>query len=131
MSPSRTLFACTVTLLSSFGCARKTEPHDAAAPPKDAPAAAAPESTKPDIVQEFNAFVAERNACNEVSECVLLSPGCPLGCGVGVRKEHADEVTAKAKALIAEAEKDHGACTYKCMALHVECSAGRCTSATE
>jgi len=126
-----------IALLLASGCARKAEPHDAAAPPKTAeqsPAASPPEEPEPakaDIVQEFDAFVSERNSCAQASECVMLSPGCPLGCGVGVRAEHAAEVEAKAKLLIAEAEKQNGACTYKCAALHLECATGRCAAVPE
>jgi|SRR6478735_993840 len=131
-------FTFAIVLLLCAGCARKTESSEGSAPPKEAPpepaqatAAPEPEPSKADIVQEFGAFVSERNSCAQASECVMLSPGCPLGCGVGVRAEHAADAEAKAKALIAEAEKQNGACTYKCAALHLECTEGHCTAVPE
>jgi hypothetical protein len=142
--------ALTGALLSitrgSVGCAREAKgPSDATGADGGTKAPAAPETatpdatetpvdspdTKSDVQKQFDAFVAERNACTSTADCTLVSPGCPLGCGTGVRSEHAEAVNAKAAALIAEAERDGGACAYRCAALHVECVEARCTAIVE
>src|SRR6187431_1957547 len=86
-------------LFVGSGCAKKAEPP------------------KADIGEQFQAFVAERNTCRASSECVLAGGGCPLGCGAGVRAEHADEVDRKAQEPIAEHDKQDGACKYKCASI--------------
>jgi hypothetical protein len=134
-------------ILGGIGCAREpARPSDAAdadggtSAPTTAPAtplASAVEppvespDTKSDVQKQFDAFVAERNACTSAADCTLVSPGCPLGCGTGVRAEHAEAVSAKAAALIAEAERDKGACTYRCAALRVDCVETRCAAIVE
>lgn len=137
--------AIVTVILGDLGCAREAqEPSNAenadggTKPPTAAPAPAAPAETpvddpetKSEVQQQFEAFVAERNACASTADCTLVSPGCPLGCGTGVRSEHAEAVSAKAAALIAEAERDRGACAYRCAALHVECVEARCTAIVE
>lgn len=137
--------ALVTVILGSVGCAREAKepssPENADGGPKaqaSAPGPAAPAETpvddpdtKSEVQKQFEAFVAERNACTSAADCTLVSPGCPLGCGTGVRSEHAEAVSAKAAALIAEAERDRGACAYRCAALHVECVEARCTAIVE
>jgi len=94
-------------------------------PPRDG------DATQSSINVEFENFVKERNACASDAECVLVSPGCPLGCGTGVRPEHAEEVSAKAAALIARAQEGGPSCTYKCAALQPRCQEGHCTAVVE
>lgn len=141
----RTVFVVTC-VLGAIGtaCTREAkDPVDAAstdggtAGPAAEPAAAPAETpaqnpdTKSDVQRQFDAFVAERNACTSAADCALVSPGCPLGCGTGVRSEHVEAVSAKAAALIAEAERENGACAYRCAALHVECVEAHCTAIVE
>lgn len=133
--------------LASVACSRETKaPADATAVPvtTGAPGAIAdtadPATSPPaedganttaELERQFDAFVAERNSCSANAECTLVSPGCPLGCGTGVRSEHAEAVQNKAAALIAEAERERGACAYRCAAMHVECVEARCTAVVE
>ena len=79
-----------------------------------------------EIQEEFDAFVAERNHCAAASECTLISPGCPLGCGVGVRVDQAAEVQAKADELVEDWESGGRSCDYECLMLTVDCLDGRC-----
>jgi hypothetical protein len=136
--------ALVTVILGGVGCAREAaKPSDAAdadggtSAPTTAPTTPAPSAvetavdspdTKSDLQKQFEAFVAERNVCTSAADCTLVSPGCPLGCGTGVRAEHAEAVSAKAAALIAEAERDKGACTYRCAALRVDCVEKRCAA---
>ena len=130
--------------LLAVGCAKQPAEPQAEGPTptgaeSDAPAdgAAAQDETDPpvpepgSIQEQYAAFVAERNACASDAECVLVSPGCPLGCGTGVRPEHAEAVSKKATALIAEAEQGGAACTYKCAFLVPKCTDGRCAAVQE
>ncbi len=80
------------------------------------------------LVEEYRQFVADRSACTQTSECSLAGGGCPLGCGAGVRSEHADAVNVKAMELISVLEARGQTCKYKCPSQHAECVAGRCTA---
>ncbi|WP_437527223.1 hypothetical protein WME79_42420 [Sorangium sp. So ce726] len=86
------------------------------------------EKSSAERVEEYQRFVDERSSCTSTSECVLAGGGCPLGCGSGVRSEHAEAVNAKAKQLISAYEEGGQACKYRCPSQHVECRAGRCTA---
>lgn len=45
-----------------------------------------------------DAIVAESNACNDASECVYVSPGCPLQCSVAVNSAKKEYVEKEARA---------------------------------
>jgi hypothetical protein len=80
-----------------------------------------------EIRQEFHWFVEESNQCQDVSECVLASAGCPLGCGVAVHRDHKQAVEDKAQALISAYEKGGRHCAYKCApAAALACTDNRC-----
>lgn len=80
-----------------------------------------------DVQQEFTEFVAESNACQKASECVLVGPGCPLGCFVAVNSEKKAEVEAKARELVEDYESVGQSCAYDCAAPGpIECVAGHC-----
>lgn len=80
-----------------------------------------------DIQQEFDEVVAESNACTTADECVIVSPGCPLGCFVAVNASSEAGVEAKAKELIDSFEAGGRSCDYECLAPGpVECVEGRC-----
>ncbi|WP_437622981.1 hypothetical protein [Sorangium sp. So ce1151] len=77
--------------------------------------------------EEFDAIVAESNACNDVSECVYASPGCPLGCWVAVNSAKKAYVEEKARALIEDVERGGQHCEYECAVQGpLECVEGRC-----
>ena len=80
-----------------------------------------------DIHEQFREYVATANQCQAASECVLVVPGCPLGCFVAVRSERKADVEAKARELIAHYMKDGASCIYECLAPGpVECVQSRC-----
>lgn len=82
-----------------------------------------------DITQDFNEVVAASNACTEVSECVLVIPGCPLGCFVAVNSAKKAEVEEKARELVEEYENEVAGfpCAYTCVAPDpLECVEGHC-----
>ena len=86
--------------------------------------------SKAEIQEEFDAEVAGSRACEEASDCVAVSPGCPLGCWVVVSTAARDRVTRKARELIEEYESGGAACDYECTeAPAVACSAGACSAA--
>ncbi|KYF83011.1 hypothetical protein BE20_24400 [Sorangium cellulosum] len=80
-----------------------------------------------EIQDEFDAIVAESNACNDASECVYATPGCPLGCFVAVNSAKKAYVEEEARALIEDYERFGRYCAYECVAPGpLECTAGRC-----
>ncbi|WP_437574558.1 hypothetical protein [Sorangium sp. So ce887] len=80
-----------------------------------------------DVQEEFDTIVAESNACNDASECVYASPGCPLGCFVAVNSTKKAVVEEEARALIEDYERWGRACAYECVEPGpIECTEGRC-----
>jgi hypothetical protein len=79
-----------------------------------------------EVMAEFDEFLATRVACDAVDDCVLVFPGCPLGCAVGVNRGAAGEVEQKAEELIADYESGGRSCDYECLQLEPACEAGRC-----
>ena len=67
--------------------------------------------------------------CMVASDCVLVSPGCPLGCTVAVRADRKNDVEAKARDLINQYERWGARCDYECIgAGPITCTAGRCAA---
>lgn len=80
-----------------------------------------------EIQAEFNSVVAHNNSCSVPCDCEIISPGCPLGCWVAVRRAAATDVTNKAKKLIDDYESGGRACNYECVERPVAgCVGGRC-----
>ncbi|WP_437806274.1 hypothetical protein [Sorangium sp. So ce1078] len=80
-----------------------------------------------EVQEEFEAIVAESNACNDTSECVYASPGCPLGCFVAVNSAKKAYVEGEARALIEDYEVGGRSCQYECTVPGpLECAEGRC-----
>lgn len=83
--------------------------------------------TRGEIQAEFDAFVERNNACTQADECVVVYPGCPLGCFVAVNETRADATRDKASALVDEYESGGQACAYDCMAPGApRCESGHC-----
>lgn len=81
-----------------------------------------------DIQAEWDETVAASNACQTAAECVLVWPGCPLGCFTAVNSSKKAELEAKAAELIDEYESGGVACEYGCVAPGpLECVGGKCT----
>ena len=84
--------------------------------------------TGEEIQAEFDAAVADANHCGADTDCVLVHPGCPLGCYVAVNKDHQAEIAELAEDLIEDYESSGQACMYSCMAPgEPRCEQGRCT----
>ena len=82
-----------------------------------------------EIREEFDAEVAASRACEQQSDCVVLSPGCPLGCWVVVSTAARERVARKARELIEDYESGGATCEYDCTeAPAVACSAGVCSA---
>src|SRR5215207_2047089 len=79
-------------------------------------AAAACGRSQEDIEAEWDETVAGANACQSAADCVLVSPGCPLGCFAAVNSSKKAEVEAKAADLVDEYESGGMACAYSCIA---------------
>ncbi|AUX21411.1 uncharacterized protein SOCEGT47_018950 [Sorangium cellulosum] len=80
-----------------------------------------------EIQEEFDAIVAESNACSDASECVHASAGCPLGCAVPVNRARKAYVEEKARELIEDYERWGRGCAHDCGPPRpLECAAGRC-----
>jgi len=86
-------------------------------------------ASEEDVQRRFTDYVNGANACTAVSECAIVSPGCPLGCAVGVRTERVADVQAKARELIKEYERGGRRCDYGGCRVHeaLVCMANRCT----
>jgi hypothetical protein len=80
-----------------------------------------------DIQREFDEVVAGANECADAVECVLVFPGCPLGCFVAVNEANAAEVEQRAQELVDAYQSGGRACQYDCAAPGpITCVAGRC-----
>ncbi|XXT20155.1 hypothetical protein WME94_01135 [Sorangium sp. So ce429] len=80
-----------------------------------------------EVQEEFDVIVAESNACNDASQCVYASTGCPLGCWVAVNSAKKAYVEEEARALIEDFERGGRSCQYECVAqVPLECTEGRC-----
>jgi len=86
-------------------------------------------SSEEEIQAEFDRLVARSNACQSADECVIVSPGCPLGCFVAVNRDHQSKVAQEANELIADYERGGTSCAYDCATLdEVSCTEGRCVA---
>lgn len=104
-----TLWAASIWLLSCSACAPSDE----------------------EVQADFDAFIAEHDRCELNSECVQISPGCPLGCAVAVRADSAGAAQALAAELIDDYQSLGRSCQYDCVPVEgVSCSQGRCAICT-
>jgi hypothetical protein len=67
--------------------------------------------TEDEILADFSAWLADHADCTVAEDCVVISPGCPLGCYAAVAEEHAAEARALADELI---EACGCICDYSC-----------------
>lgn len=89
-------------------------------------------ASEEEVKRRFDAYVAGANACKQVSECAVVSPGCPLGCTVAVRADRAADVERTARSLIEDYERWGARCDYDCVAPRaLACNEGRCGFAPE
>lgn len=77
---------------------------------------------------EWDGFVAEHATCEVPEDCVLVYPGCPLGCADAIQSDAAQEATELAAKLVSRYERGGRACDYKCLAFTADCQAGTCVA---
>lgn len=83
------------------------------------------------VQQEWDAFVSENNSCETVDDCVVVYPGCPLGCGTAVSASAEAEARALGESLIAEYERGGQECLYDCAGFEPACESGACVAVVE
>jgi hypothetical protein len=81
-----------------------------------------------EVQEEFDAYVAERNACTVTDDCVLATADCPLGCWVSVNRAYQADVEAKARELVEDYESGGQKCYYDCIPAVAVCRDGRCAA---
>ena len=79
-----------------------------------------------DIQEEWDQFVDQNNSCETVTDCVMVSPGCPLGCGTAVSADAETQARELGESLISRYERGGQSCDYDCMSLELACEAGSC-----
>jgi hypothetical protein len=80
------------------------------------------------ICPAFEKLVSEHNSCLSSSDCAVVTPGCPLGCYVAVRRSDVPVVESRARELVAENGPDCR-CMYKCPPEpRPSCANGICTT---
>lgn len=67
------------------------------------------------IDADWKVFVADNNTCQSADQCVVVFPGCPLGCGTAVSKSAENEAIIEAGELIRSYQRDGRACNYGCV----------------
>lgn len=79
-----------------------------------------------DIQEEWDQFVDQNNSCETVADCVMVSPGCPLGCGTAVSADAETAARELGETLISRYERGGQECMYDCMALELACESQTC-----
>jgi hypothetical protein len=78
------------------------------------------------IQEEWEEWVAEHDTCAVAEDCVLVYPGCPLGCWAAVSVDAEQEATDLAADLIDDYERGGASCDYSCVQAEATCDAGTC-----
>ena len=74
--------------------------------------------TEQELLAEFDSFVSDHADCERDEDCVMFSPGCPLGCYAAVHVDALQEAESYADGLVADYMAPGRACFYQCV---VEC----------
>jgi len=64
------------------------------------------------IVEEYEQKLETANYCDTMEDCIILSLGCPFGCGTYINKKEEESLTNYAKSYD---EKGCSRCMYECM----------------
>jgi len=78
------------------------------------------------IKEKFEKEVTISNSCSTDEECVIVHPGCPLGCNVAVNIEHQQKIKNLAKSLIKDYEFGSKSCAYSCIPRFPVCVIDKC-----
>ena len=67
-----------------------------------------------EVRREFRAEVERSNTCRVDSDCVVMNPGCPLGCHAAVPVSQRARLEEKARELIEDYDAGGPSCQYEC-----------------
>lgn len=77
--------------------------------------------------ERWQAWLDEHDSCEVAEDCVVIYPGCPLGCTAAVAAEHEQDAVDEAARLIKSYERAGRACDYDCaLSGPAECESGSC-----
>lgn len=71
-------------------------------------------------------WVQRHNECELPQDCVLVYPGCPLGCYSAVNAEHEEDAYRVADELVRQWSMGTRGCAYDCISAEVDCVDLRC-----
>lgn len=98
--------------------------NDAPFVPSSPAPASAPSAEE--IQSIFEQEVALASTCSADSECVVINPGCPLGCGTAINVNEKENIEAYASELIIQYESGGENCAYGCVAQYAVCNMNKC-----
>ncbi len=75
---------------------------------------------------QFKQAISQANSCTTDEDCVVVYPGCPLGCSVSVNPDRQQAIKSLAKELVQSFEQREGRCDYFCEAQYPVCVIDRC-----
>lgn len=76
--------------------------------------------------EEFQIEIELSNDCTDTSECIIVYPGCPLGCGAAVNVNYEDSVEEKAQEIIDSISSGGVSCDYSCVQPVAQCVDRKC-----
>jgi len=79
-----------------------------------------------EINDTFEKEVAASNSCATDEQCVIVHPGCPLGCNAAVNIEHQERVKNLAEILIKDYSSTGKSCAYSCIRSFPVCIIDKC-----
>ena len=83
--------------------------------------------TEESAARLFNNIVDTYNECTTDNECMVLYPGCPLGCGAAIHTIHEQAVRDAADELMTRYnQQNQPSCAYICMPIYPICHEGEC-----
>ncbi|MCB9675342.1 MAG: hypothetical protein H6737_09515 [Alphaproteobacteria bacterium] len=66
--------------------------------------------------ERWDTWVDTHADCEQTSDCVVIFPGCPLGCATTVAAEHEEASLEEARRIVAAYERVGRTCEYDCIA---------------
>lgn len=80
--------------------------------------------------EEWDAFVADKRACEVDDDCTSIGSQCPFGCAIPIANEFADEGEAEVQRLLNRLERAGTICDYDCPQMEVVCAGDNTCSAS-
>ncbi len=82
--------------------------------------------------ERWDESVDANNSCETADDCVVVYPGCPLGCFTAVSADAEQQATAEAQSIVDAYERGGRSCEYDCLgSLPPTCDAGVCNAAPD